>query len=50
MLSVPTTIVTDLISMTQDTVASLWSVILLLISVPLSFYIVRRTIGLFPKR
>jgi len=48
-LIVPTSTVTDVAASTQGSFDSLAPLIVLLISVPLAFYVIRRIIALFPK-
>ena len=50
MITIPSTLTTDLVLMTKDTLDVLWPVLVVLISVPLSFYILKRIYSLIPKR
>lgn len=43
------TFASDLSANVVDSIDSLWVVALLALSIPLTFYIVKRVIGLFPK-
>ena len=49
-ITIPSNIVTDISASVTGTVESLWVLIILIISIPLSFYVLRKIIQLFPKR
>lgn len=50
MITLPVDAVTDLTAQVSTLVADLWVVIALIIGIPLAFYIIKKVIGLFPKR
>jgi hypothetical protein len=50
MINVPANIITDLASSTAQTATVLWPFILLIVSIPFAFYVVRKIITLIPKR
>lgn len=47
---VPENIVIDIVSTTQETFASFWPVLLVMLSLPVSFYIIKKIMQLIPKR
>lgn len=49
-IEISSTTVSDISSAVSGTITSLWVVIVLVISVPLSFYIMRKLAQMFPKR
>ena len=48
-LTVPTSTVSDLANATSFTFNSLFAIVILMISVPVAFYIMRRILAMFPK-
>ena len=44
------TFASDLTANVADSVDSVWVIALVVIAIPLAFYILRKVIGLFPKR
>lgn len=50
MITLPETAVTDLTAMIGTMTTDLWVVIALIIGLPLAFYVIKKVIGLFPKR
>lgn len=46
----PENIVIDIVETTQETFASFWPVLLVMFSLPVSFYIIKKIIQLVPKR
>lgn len=50
MITLPVDAVTDLTAQVSTLVTDLWVVIALIIGIPLAFYIIKKVIGLFPKR
>jgi len=50
MFEVPANIVTDISSSVANTIDNLWSIIILMVSIPLAFYILRKILAMFPKR
>lgn len=50
MINVPTNIIGDLASSTAQTANVMWPFILLVVSIPFAFYIIRKIITLIPKR
>lgn len=49
-IEVATSTILDITQNVSGIVESLWSIILLVISVPLAFYVIRKITQLFPKR
>ena len=49
MLVVPDTIVTDVASSTVATSESVLPLLLLLVSIPVAFYVARKILAMFPK-
>jgi hypothetical protein len=49
-LNVPSNIVSDIASATSQTFDATMPLLVLMISVPLAFYVLRRLFGLFPRR
>jgi len=49
-IQIATSTISDISTYVATTVSSLWVVIMLVISIPLSFYIIRKIIQMFPKR
>lgn len=49
-IEIATSTILDISSNVSNTIESLWGVILLVISVPLAFYVMRKIIQLFPRR
>lgn len=47
---IPDNIVSDIVLVVKDSFDALWPLILSLISINLSFYILKRIISLFPKK
>ena len=50
MLNVPDNIVIDITSATQATADSLWPIIIFIITIPLSFFIIRKVLQLLPRK
>lgn len=49
MLNIPANIVGEIASTTQATIAPLWDLAVIFISIPLAFYVIKRVMHLFPK-
>jgi len=50
MITLPETAITDVTAQIGTLVSDLWVVIALVVGIPLAFYIIKKVIGLFPKR
>lgn len=50
MITLPDTAVADLTANISTLTSDLWVVIALVIGIPLAFYVIKKVIGLFPKR
>jgi len=50
MIELPLTAVADVTAQIGTLVTDLWVVIALIVGIPLGFYIIKKVIGLFPKR
>ncbi|MDD2227714.1 MAG: hypothetical protein PHH71_03980 [Clostridia bacterium] len=50
MIELPLTAVADVTAQIGTLVTDLWAVIALIVGIPLAFYIIKKVIGLFPKR
>lgn len=50
MITLPETAVDDLTANISTLTSDLWVVIALVIGIPLAFYVIKKVIGLFPKR
>lgn len=50
MITLPETAVTDVTANISTLTSDLWVVIALVIGIPLAFYVIKKVIGLFPKR
>jgi len=50
MINIPASIVTDIASTTRATIDGAFSIIILLVSVTLAFYIIRKVVKMFPHR
>lgn len=50
MITLPNTAVADLTENISTLTSDLWVVIALVIGIPLAFYVIKKVIGLFPKR
>lgn len=49
-IDIATNTVSEISNAVSSTITSLWSVILLVISIPLAFYVMRKIIQMFPRR
>ena len=49
-LRIPDTLPLDLVAICRDTLSALWPVFVVLLSVSMTFYVLRRVYGLIPKR
>lgn len=50
MITLPVGAITDITASISTLVGDLWVVIALVVGVPLAFYVIKKVIGLFPKR
>jgi len=50
MITLPETAITDLTAQAGTLFTDLWVPISLIIGIPLGFYLIKKLIGLFPKR
>ena len=50
MLTIPTTAVADLTANVSTLFGDVWVLMALIIGLPLGFYVIKKVIGLFPKR
>jgi len=48
-IQVPENIITDISSSVGTTINNLWVLIVLIVSIPLAFYILRKIVMLFPR-
>lgn len=52
LFNIPTSTATDLSANVSDTIAGsgLWALGVIVIAIPLTFYVIKKVVGLFPKR
>lgn len=50
MITLPETAVADVTANIGTIVTDLWVVVALVVGIPLAFYVIKKVIGLFPKR
>lgn len=50
MITLPSSAIADVTANISTLTSDLWVVIALVIGVPLAFYVIKKVIGLFPKR